>query len=333
MSASAPSVYLLNGEDEFAIAESLAGLEARLGEDSTVSLNLTRLDGRSVNLDELPSIALAVPFLARRRIVVLTYPTARINSEAAQARFCQLLVKIPPTTALVLVEYRLLTSPKARKKGELHWLEKWAVEHPEIALVKDFPLPVRWKMQAWIRERTRDYGGQITGEAAQLLEALLGTEKRLADQEIQKLLAFVNYQRPVEREDVERLVADAGQTDIFILVDALGNGDSSKAMNMLQRLLDDQEPGGIFGMVVRQFRLLLQAREILDEGGSSREVASQLGIQAFLANKIVDQARQFSLSRLEQIYHQLLKADLAVKTGEIPANLSLEMLVVDLQGK
>jgi hypothetical protein len=51
-------------------------------------------------------------------------------------------------------------------------------------------------------EQARQYGGQITPQAAWQLEELVGVQKRLADQEIQKLLAYTNYQRPVEPEDV-----------------------------------------------------------------------------------------------------------------------------------
>jgi DNA polymerase-3 subunit delta len=332
MTASPPIVYLLVGEDEFGISQYLSALESRLGDAGTALMNLTRLDGRSFNLDELLPIAGAAPFLAKRRLVILTHPTARVEGEAAQEKFRQRLSKIPPTTALALVEYKTLTSFKQRKQGKLHWLERWALDHKEIALFNEYPLPDRAGMHRWIQEQARLYGGQITPEAAWQLEELVGVQKRLADQEIQKLLAYTNYQRPVEREDVQKLVADAGQSDIFVLVDAVGNGDRQHALAMLRRLLEQQEPGGIFGMLVRQFRMLLLSREILNQGGGSQQVVEQFKIPPFAANKVLAQARQFSMSGLEAAYHRLLEADERVKSGEMPADLSLEVLVVELTG-
>jgi len=332
MTASPPIVYLLAGEDEFAIHHYLSSLEAKLEDAGAASLNLNRLDGRTFNLDELLPIAAAAPFLAKRRLVILFHPTARVEGEAAQEKFRQRLSKIPHTTALALVEYKTLTSYKQRKSGKLHWLQQWALEHKEIALFNEYPLPDRAGMHAWIMEQARRYGGQITPQAAWHLQELVGVQKRLADQEIQKLLAYTNYQGPVEFEDVVKLVADAGLSDIFVLVDAVGNGDRQRALTMLRRLLEVQEPGGIFGMLVRQYRMLLISREILNQGGGSQQVVEQFRIPPFAANKVVTQARQFSMSGLEAAYHRLLEADERVKSGDMPADLSLEVLVVELTG-
>jgi DNA polymerase-3 subunit delta len=83
-------------------------------------------------------------------------------------------------------------------------------------------------------------------------------------------------------------------------------------------------------MVVRQFRLLLQAREVLDGGASDAEVARIVGIHPFVAGKISHQARQITLPALEDIYHRLLEMDLAVKTGQLSEELALETLVARL---
>ena len=331
MPASPPIVYLLVGQDEFAISQYLSSLEDKLGDAGTAALNLTRLDGRSFNLDELLSIAAAAPFLSRRRLVILVNPTDRISGQAAQERFCLQLERIPPSTALALVEYTEPKSSKERKK-DLQWLKGWVADHKEIALFNEFPLPKRGEMQSWIREQARSYGGQITPQAARQLEALVGVQKRLADQEIKKLLAYTNYQRPVEPEDVSKLVADAGQSNIFVLVDAVASSDRHTALAELRKLLEEQDPGNIFGMVVRQFRMLLLSREILNQGGGSQQGGEQFRIPPFAANKVLTQARQFSMSGLEAAYHRLLEADERVKSGDMPADLSLEVLVVELTG-
>ncbi|MEW5868101.1 MAG: DNA polymerase III subunit delta [Chloroflexota bacterium] len=330
MPDSAPVVYLLHGDDEFAIAQYLAEFEVRLGDPATVAMNLTRLDGRTYNLEGLLSVAGAMPFLAKRRVVVLSYPLARLNSAPARQKFLELLEKIPPTTALVLVEYSLLTDERDRRQGKIHWLEKWAEGAGERVLVKAFPLPKGALLGRWIQEQARRAGGQFTPQAADLLGSLVGGDPRLADQEIQKLLAYVNYQRAVDIDDVETLTADVGQGDIFAMVDALGNQDGRKALGMYHRLLEQQDPISIFGMVVRQFRLLLLAREVLDGGGNKADVIRELKIHPFVADKLLGQVRRFDLHTLEMIYHRLLDLDEAIKTGEIPADLALDTLVAAL---
>jgi len=83
-------------------------------------------------------------------------------------------------------------------------------------------------------------------------------------------------------------------------------------------------------MVVRQFRLLLQAREVLDAHGGVNEVTSALGVHPFVAGKVADQAKRFSLPTLEKIYHQLLEIDEAAKRSQVTLDLAMETLVVEL---
>jgi DNA polymerase-3 subunit delta len=193
-------------------------------------------------------------------------------------------------------------------------------------------MPQMKDMAQWIQARAKTQGGVFTRPAAVELAELVGTEPRLADQEIIKLLTYVNYRRPVEREDVHHLTADTREGDIFILVDALGNRNTKAAMAMLQRLLDQDEPLNIFAMIVRQFRLLMQAREILDRNGVAVDVARELRLHPYVADKIGAQSRRFSTSVLELIYHRMLEIDRMIKSSQMPADLELETFVAALGG-
>jgi DNA polymerase III subunit delta len=327
MGDSHPIIYLLNGEDDLVIDHFVDDLVRKLGDPATALMNTARLDGNSFNLDQLLSIANALPFLAPRRLVILTHPTARLSAPAAQKKFTDLLDKVPQSTALVLVEYRLLTGDKDREKGKLHWLERWALEHKEKAFVRAFRPPKGAEMIKRIQETAKKAGGQITPEASGLLASLVDNDPRLAEQEVDKLLAYVNYCRPVEYDDVEAVTADIGQGDIFAMVDALGSRDGQRAMSMLQRLLEYQEYYSIFGMVVRQFRLLIQTRELLDGGKQKVDIQRELRLHAYVAEKLLGQARRFALPELERVYRRLLEIDEAVKTSQMPERLALETFV------
>ncbi len=76
MGAAGPVVYLLHGDDEYAISRFVSGLAASLGDPATASMNITRLDGRSFNLDNLYAVTSAMPFLAARRLVIWWKPVS-----------------------------------------------------------------------------------------------------------------------------------------------------------------------------------------------------------------------------------------------------------------
>ncbi len=144
------------------------------------------------------------------------------------------------------------------------------------------------------------------------------------------MLAYVNYRRPVEVDDVLLLTADTAEKNIFDLVDAIGMRNGQQAINLLQKLLEQEDAQRIFSMVVRQFRLLLQAREVLDSGASDADVARLVGIHPFVAGKISQQARQITLPALEDIYHRLLEMDLALKSSQMSDELALQTFVAGL---
>jgi DNA polymerase-3 subunit delta len=333
VTAATPVVYLLHGDDEFAITRQIDELIARMGDASLAAMNVTRLDGRSADLEELLSIASTMPFLARRRVVILEYPLAcleRTSDVEWRQSTLNRMAGLPETTALVLVEKRPLTDDRDRKKGKIHWLEAWAAAAGSQVWGRQFSQPKGVLLGQWIQARARDLGGQFDLPAANALAGLVGGDSRRAEQEIEKLMAYVDYRRPVHIDDVRLLTADTSEMSIFDLVDAIGTRDEKLAFTLLQKLQEQEDSVYIFSMVIRQFRLLLLARDLLERNTPETEVARLLGVHPFVAGKVSRQARQFTLPTLEVIYHHLLEIDLAIKTSQMTGELALDTLLASL---
>jgi len=330
MMESKPVVYIFHGDDEFAIGEALKVIETQMGDPSTAEMNTTILDGRSLKLDELVRATLAMPFLAERRLVVVSDPLGSLKSNKDRDRFKDILENVPPTTALVIQNSKPLVDARGRRKGNVHWLEKWAQKQEGKVFLREFSLPKGPQMANWIRSQAKERGGEFSHPAAALLGAYVGEDPRLATQEIEKLLAYINYQRPVEPDDVEYLVAYAGETSVFDMVDALGTRNGREAQRLLHLLLEQDEPLRLFGMVVRQFRLLLLTRELLDAGYRDTDIASAIKSPPFVVRKLMGQVGNFSLPQLEAIYHKLLDIDEAIKTGQTDGDVALDTLVAAL---
>jgi DNA polymerase-3 subunit delta len=327
MADAVPCVYILNGEDDYAIEQAVAEMLASLGDPVTADMNTTRLDGATYNPDQLLTVAGAMPFLARRRLVILTNPLAKLNSEPAREKFRGQLEKIPASTALVLVHNKLLTSKKDLREKKLHWLERWAQKHPERALVKTFPAPEGPEMIERLIKMARAAGGSIDPDAADLLAGLMDGNLRVAALEIDKLLAYVNYKHPIHFEDVQAVTADINQGDVFELVDALSARNGQRAMGMLTRLMEYNSYYELFGMIVRQFRLLILAREVIDQGGRKEQIQAVLSLHPFVAGKLDGQARRFQMNELEEAYRRLVQVDETVKTSQAPEALALEYFI------
>ncbi len=326
------NVIFLYGNDEFAITRRLAEFSSTFSDASFAEMNTARLDARSMGEDDLNNAVNSMPFLANQRLVLLANPSERYSTPQSRQKFFGFIAKVPPSARLVIYEHVDVRTYKDKtrqeKEDEKHWLVKW-MKKTGLKLER-YALPAAWEMTGWIVRNVKEQGGQVDQAAAAKLAELVGADTRQAAQEVTKLLAYVNWARPIKTADVEALSLLTAEPDIFSMVDALASGDGKSAQRLLHRLMESDDPFSVWGMVVRQFRLLLLAREVVENRGGQREVEQALGVHAFVAEKVFSQAQRFSLVNLERIYHQLLEIDEAAKTSRVALDLALETLVVEL---
>jgi DNA polymerase-3 subunit delta len=322
-----PNIFFLHGNDEFAINRKIKDFESDFSDPTTAGMNTARLEARTMTENDFNNAVNAMPFLAARRLVILSNPSAKFNNAATRKKFEEFLTNTPDTARLVIHE--LIEARDVEK----HWLIKWSAKNSSTIKTQAYFLPKQRDMPGWIINEVKNQGGQIEPAAAARLGEMTGTDTRQAGMEIAKLLAYVNWERPVRGSDVDAVCIVTSQQSVFDFVDALSQGNGKVAQKLLHRLLENEDPFSLWGMVVRQFRLLVQAREILDARGNKDDVARALGVHPFVAEKTTGQAGRFSMESLEAIYHRLLNIDEQVKTSQVTLDLALDTLIVELAGR
>jgi DNA polymerase-3 subunit delta len=334
-------LYVLHGEDEFTCSEMLVRWKEKLGDATTASLNTTVLDGRKVTLPDLVETCDAVPFMGKRRLVIVEDFWSRFESpkrrrgkgepralSAADTALIQALVeylpRLPETTRLIFVESQSLTA--ANPVSDVLPQDNKRIH------VKEFRPPSERDLPRWIQDRIEAKEGEISPQAAQELARFVGTELRQLDQELDKLLAHVNYERAVTAQDVHAVVSAQQPAGVFDLVDAIGMRQGERAMRYLHELLDaGAAPMYLLTMIERQFRILLQVKELQAQGATLPEIKRATGIgHRFVIQKGSRQARNFSMERLEAIYAHLADVEQHIKTGKIGDLLALDLLVAQL---
>lgn len=326
--------------DDFFGGERLAEIRRGCGEPDLVALNTTQLDGQRLSLDELAAAVGAMPFLAEKRLVIVRRLVGQYEprssdggsgerrrssrAERAQA-LVEVLAQVPVTTELVLLEpaeaavrsTNPICQAIAKLGGEV--MESRQLRPEEV--------------EEWVGRRVRAKGGRMRKDAVAALSAAAGDDLRRLDGEIDKLLIYADGAE-VTLSDVRLLVSEAQDDNVFHLVDAIGRRDRRRALGLLRELLGSGTPVPyVLTMVARQFRLLLQTRELLAAGSDQREIAGQLRLGAWQARNLADQARRFSLGDLERAYPRLLATDQAIKTGRLEGGLALDLLVAELTGR
>ncbi len=342
-------IYLLHGPDELLRSERLAVIRAALGEPELAELSTSTLDGRKTSVAEVIHHCDVIPFLTPRRLVIVSGLLAQLKrrqqagkkkgeepaaedagkgpsrADAERDALLNYLPVVPESTDLALLESEAV----ARNERPYKELAKLAeAGRAEIVLCE---APDERDLPDWVLRRARQKGGAIERDAAFDLATSIGRNLRLLDSELDKLITYRAGAGPVRREDVRLLTPYTQEANIFDMVDAIGQQDGPKAVRLLGELeRDGAAPLYLLSMIVRQFRILVQVADGMSHGLGKEEIAKAIGLHPFPTQKAMQQCRHWQATDLDRVYDKLLATDLAIKTGKLPDDLAVELLVVEL---
>jgi DNA polymerase-3 subunit delta len=327
-------LYILYGEDDFSLEEALDKIKAELGDKEMVATNTTVLQGQHILLEQLIATCDTLPFLAPKRLVIVEGLLSRFEPQDSKGKRAPAteaspwhslkgyISRMSESTALVLIDGRLSKdNPMLTELG------------PQ-AKVMEFK-PIRGdELKSWIESRVAKVEGRISPRALRLLSDLIGSNLRLLAIEIDKLCLYAQG-RMIEEKDVKSLVTEAREFNVFNMVDAILERRVDEAIRLLRRLEDDgSAPPYLLFMITRQFRLVIQAKDLQQQRRKTDEIRRTLGItKDFILQKTMRQSRAHSMERLNEIYRKLLDTDISIKTGRFKGDggaLALDLLICEL---
>jgi DNA polymerase-3 subunit delta len=327
------TTYIFHGPEEFLRAEALIELRAQAGDGT--GMNTTLLDGRKVTLPELINAANALPFLGEQRLTIVDGLLTRLASAKgkgagkANKEFVEGLVMFLPT----LAPSSLLVFSEEGSLDDDHPVLRAAQAHKDNVTVRLFARLGEMDLRKWLTERAKRKGGSLSPDAIEALVATGEPDLRLLDQELEKLVTYAGN-RAITRADVQLLVHATRTVDVFAMVDALGQRNGRKAIEQFHALVDEGEPAPrLLFMITRQFRLLLQAKDLTEQRATMPDMMKALAAPRFVVDKMIAQARQFTLPQLEHIYWRLLETDQSIKTGQLDAVLAVDMLIAEVAAR
>ena len=332
-------LYILTGPDEFSINQALGEIKKGLGDAENLATNTTVLDGHQVTIEQMATVCETLPFLGEKRLVIIQDFLGRFEAKGRAGQppkttrtgqtdtgkaFSACLGRIPVSTVVVLLE------------GNIGRDNPFYKELAGKANVRTFPLLKDVKLRQWIQNRVTGEGGRISPQAVELLTKLVGSNLWVMVSEINKLVSFTAGRR-IEEEDVRSLVSQAQEVSVFAMIDAIIEFRAETAEQLLQQLIRrGAAPSYLLFMLDRQFRMIVRARELKNQGTPETEIQHKLGLfSEFALRKTLEQANRYSLPRLKEVYRRLLETDLSIKTGRYDGELALNLLVAELcqQGK
>lgn len=317
-------LILVYGDDTFRARDKVSRLrEAFVEKHDRAGFNLAEFASGDKPGEILQAVT-SLPFMGTKRMVIIRdlVATTKADGKDQWVR----LANTPDSSVVILWE---TMEPKALEKKPLFAL----LSKGEDVHLYPFPSLEGAELSKWTNGRIVERGGTIAPDALRELCDRVGGDLWQMDNEIGKLVSFTGTLVPIALANVDLLVRATFDGEIFALVDAISRKESARAVRLLE---EERLSGGsdfaIFGMLARQVRLLLGARALLDENprASSSQLAAEMEINPFVAQKAIDQARKFTLTDLRATHDLLFRYDAGMKSGVLDAELAVDLVTTAL---
>lgn len=322
------NTYLFYGREYYLIENAIKEIKSTLNE-GMIDFNLDIVDGRETTLDQLISSIETLPFMDDRKIVILKdfellKGKKKNFSDDDEKYFTDYIDNIPQSTILFLVVYgdvdkRKSLIKKISKNGIVFNCDKLS----DMDLFK------------WVKKKFEL--NEVIIDNAQIMYFIeqegyrdKSSEKTLSDleNEINKISSFVGSNNKVTNDIIDQLSQKKVENDIFKLIDYIGNKNSSDALKILSDMLYEGESVfGIFSMIARQFKVIMQVRQLQIQGHSSKSIADRLKLHPFVVGKALKQTKNFSDDVIVDILNNILENDFKIKNGLIRDTLAIEILI------
>ena len=324
-------VRLYYGNDGLRMDQTIEQLIERVLPDAdTRPFNLERIDGEEVRLSEILVLARSLPFMAKRRVVVVREPgffaagarkKGLITAEEEQALldFCA----APNPDSLLIFRYTTEDAPAAFLKKLIAACDATQCQQPKGRDVAP-----------WLRAEAKKIGKSFTPQALAMLEELAPQDGTLLlASELEKLRLYLTDRDDalITEEDVAAIVTPSPTHTIFNLTDAVVEGRTAAALTAYRDCL---YLGSKSPQVLRQLedtvRRLLEVQAMLAEGMSQSAIRAEIKRHEFYVKKLTAQARRLSSDALAHLYCYLVDCDVKSKrTARLDMDAFVEEVIIN----
>lgn len=333
-------VIFLYGPDTFRARRKLKQIVERYQTKNKSGLNLVRFSLMEKSFDELKNFLEAVSMFAEKKLAVIE--DLFEASPESKEKFLKYLKEADlgkSQDKFVVIFAQLEKSQDKKTKGKYVFKDKVSQElfaelTKKSVSSEEFDELTGVRLNQWIKREAEVQGGKIEPAAINQLASYVGPDLWLMQNEIQKLIFWAQSRQIgalITSADIDLLVKARLESNIFHLIDALGQQNRKKAIQLLHEQIElGERPEVLLGMFVYQFRNLLAVKDLVEKHVHPSAMNKILKLHPFVLRKTLWQIKNFSLEGLKKVYEKLSAIDMAAKTGRVDLTAALDLLVAEI---
>ena len=319
--------YIFCGLDEELIKDGINLIVKRQIPEELKDLNLIRIDGMNTTFDDIMNACEIMPFMGDRKAVIVyraNFLQEKSDSTGTKIynEMKEYISNLPPYTILIL--YYLLNDKRDRpnKNKKLATIGKYlSIVHCD-KLKKDKYLK---KVADVFKEKDKQIGRVELTYFCEKVQNNFDIIKREAD----KLISYCEG-REIKKDDINLLILNSNEDDIFDLVELIAQKKIDKAIDIMKEILykSDQHML-IISAIEKHFFRLYEIKLKIQKGKRVDELVAEYRLPQFICEKLVSQTSRFTEKQLSDLIKLCVKAETKLKSTGIDKTMEMEFLLIN----
>lgn len=199
----------------------------------------------------------------------------------------------------------------------------------KISKVYDCNKIESYRLSNYIGDYIRDKGYSISSSSVELIISKVGYELSNIIKELDKMFIYKGTDTKITKEDIDDVITNNLEKNIFELTNAIVNKEKSKVINIYNDLIKSgEDPIKLIVTLSNQFRLILQVKIMRNGGYSEKEIVSILKEHPYRVNLAMKNA--YNVDDVKKILLKLSDLDYEIVTGKTDKFFGFEMFLLNL---
>lgn len=317
--------YIFCGLDEELIKEGVNLIVDKSIDKSLLDLNYIRLDGLTTTFDDIMNACETMPFMGEKKVVVVYRSNfLKDKCDASLTKLYNEVLKylkdLPPYTVLVM--YYLFNDKRdtPKKSSKIRSLEKLTKVVYFDKLKKDRYYK---KVEEIFKEKGKEIGKVELRYFAEKVQHNFDIIKR----EIDKLISYADG-RQITRADIDKLILNSSEDDIFDLIDFISQRKVEKTLELLNELLSTSDQHMlIISNIANNFKRLYEIKILVQNGENINSISGKFKLPTFVCEKLINQCNKFTVKQLQELMKICLDTENKLKTSGVDKNMEMELMI------
>lgn len=314
------NTYLIYGEENYLIDEKIKDIkkEIKVEEDNIISYDLTN-DTISSVLIEASTVSM---FSDKKLIICDNSLFLCANKSLSETELEDLTKYLENPFEDVYIVFIVREEKVDSRKKITKLINK-------ISKVYDCNKIDNYKLGNYIGDYIRDKGYSISSSSIELIISKVGYELSNIIKELDKMFIYKGEDKKITKEDVEEVITNNLEKNIFELTNAIINKEKDKVMIIYKELIKSgEDPIKLIVTLSNQFRLILQVKIMRNTGYSEKEIVSILKEHPYRIS--IAMKSLYDEKTVKNILLKLSDLDYKIVTGKTDKFFGFEMFLLDL---